>query len=260
MPPSFTTVPGPSTAVCAGCNRSFRSLSGFHSHLRQRRNDERCLATYHGYLAGLESLSESDSSESDSESESELMDIDDISHQDWMDCDFEEAEEDAVGGVQGETIEGIPDPRGHECSHQGSDPAGDNENDDNIQGGDGDPAGDDDNDDDILPESSRTADYRHQAERVLVDTGDGPKPHTIIRYTTKHGHSRAGSIITHANTHDDQYASTINSNDNVWAPFGSKVDWEMARWAKMRGPGSTALTELLSIEGVSTQLDSFAVQ
>ncbi|RDX39856.1 hypothetical protein OH76DRAFT_1515212, partial [Lentinus brumalis] len=31
-------------------------------------------------------------------------------------------------------------------------------------------------------------------------------------------------------------------------PFASKLDWQVARWAKMRGPGSTAVTELLEIE------------
>lgn len=35
-----------------------------------------------------------------------------------------------------------------------------------------------------------------------------------------------------------------------WAPFSSRVDWEIARWAKLRGPSSTALSELLGIDGV----------
>ena len=38
--------------------------------------------------------------------------------------------------------------------------------------------------------------------------------------------------------------------DSIWAPFQSQCDWEVARWAKMRGPTSTALTELLAIPGV----------
>ncbi|KAI0311688.1 hypothetical protein OF83DRAFT_1177336 [Amylostereum chailletii] len=36
----------------------------------------------------------------------------------------------------------------------------------------------------------------------------------------------------------------------IWHPFASKMDWEVARWAKLRGPSSTALSELLSIEGL----------
>lgn len=38
---------------------------------------------------------------------------------------------------------------------------------------------------------------------------------------------------------------------NPWAPFQSRIDWAVARWAKLRGPGSNAFTELLKIEGVS---------
>lgn len=48
------------------------------------------------------------------------------------------------------------------------------------------------------------------------------------------------------------YQSLISgSEENIWAPFASKVDWEVARWAKMRGSGSTAFSELLAITGVS---------
>jgi Plavaka transposase len=38
--------------------------------------------------------------------------------------------------------------------------------------------------------------------------------------------------------------------DNPWAPFSSQLDWEVARWAKMRSRTSTAVTELLAIPGV----------
>ena len=43
----------------------------------------------------------------------------------------------------------------------------------------------------------------------------------------------------------------VNSVPNIWAPFASKIDWEIAMWAKLRGPSSTALSELLNVEGVS---------
>ncbi|KAI0348983.1 hypothetical protein OH77DRAFT_1415714, partial [Trametes cingulata] len=39
-----------------------------------------------------------------------------------------------------------------------------------------------------------------------------------------------------------------------YAPFTSRIDWEIARWAKMRGPGSTAVSELLQIEGLVSLL------
>ena len=46
--------------------------------------------------------------------------------------------------------------------------------------------------------------------------------------------------------------STPNGLDteNIWSPFQTRRDWEFAQWAKNRGPSSTAVTELLAIEGV----------
>ncbi|KAI0350324.1 hypothetical protein OH77DRAFT_1593589, partial [Trametes cingulata] len=41
-----------------------------------------------------------------------------------------------------------------------------------------------------------------------------------------------------------------SANRNPYAPFTSRIDWEVARWAKMRGPGSTAVSELLQIENL----------
>ncbi|KAF8342437.1 hypothetical protein F5887DRAFT_1283804 [Amanita rubescens] len=42
--------------------------------------------------------------------------------------------------------------------------------------------------------------------------------------------------------------------DSVYAPFASKLDWEVARWAKLRGPSSSALDELFKIEGFAEAL------
>lgn len=50
---------------------------------------------------------------------------------------------------------------------------------------------------------------------------------------------------------EEQYGDALGKTTNVYAPFASKMDWEVARWAKLRGSGSTAFTELLKIEGVS---------
>lgn len=51
-----------------------------------------------------------------------------------------------------------------------------------------------------------------------------------------------------------QYASGLGTEENgltEWAPFSTRREWEVARWAKLRGPSSTALSELLAIDGVS---------
>jgi hypothetical protein len=41
---------------------------------------------------------------------------------------------------------------------------------------------------------------------------------------------------------------------NPYAPFASKLDWDIAKWAKLRGPGSTSFSELMAIPGVCTSL------
>ncbi len=63
----------------------------------------------------------------------------------------------------------------------------------------------------------------------------------------------AGKILHQT---QDQYrtyeAGFTGGAQNPYEPFNSKLDWEFAKWAKTRGPGSTAVSELLGIEGVST--------
>jgi hypothetical protein len=51
-----------------------------------------------------------------------------------------------------------------------------------------------------------------------------------------------------------QLTSSDDSEDRVWAPFSSRIDYEVAHWAKTRGPGSTSFSDLLEIDGVSTRL------
>lgn len=66
---------------------------------------------------------------------------------------------------------------------------------------------------------------------------------------------RAGAI--YANQHVDgdnlnaSYTPNVANAENPYSPFSSKLEWEIAHWAKMRGPSSTAFNELIEIEGVS---------
>jgi hypothetical protein len=71
---------------------------------------------------------------------------------------------------------------------------------------------------------------------------------------------RAGEPIStsRATSAEEQYAAALDGasplnpliTPNPYAPFSSKMDWEVARWAKLRGSGSTAFTDLLKIPGV----------
>lgn len=42
-----------------------------------------------------------------------------------------------------------------------------------------------------------------------------------------------------------------DGQENIWAPFSSKMEWEIVQWVKLHGPGSTSFTEFLEIKGVS---------
>ena len=70
----------------------------------------------------------------------------------------------------------------------------------------------------------------------------------IINFSV--GNAGAAYARTHHNGNRG-YRQFDNGAVNQYEPFSSKLDWEIACWAKTRGPGSNALTELLSIDGVS---------
>ena len=76
-------------------------------------------------------------------------------------------------------------------------------------------------------------------------------------YMTKFG-GQAGKPLTPSDRSGvpqsgyEGYTEQTGSRENLWAPFKSKLDWEIAQWAKLRGPGATAFSELLEIEGVSS--------
>ncbi|EIW56974.1 uncharacterized protein TRAVEDRAFT_170977 [Trametes versicolor FP-101664 SS1] len=78
------------------------------------------------------------------------------------------------------------------------------------------------------------------------------KTHSV-RFPSDH----AGAPIKHRRERSayEQFQGRIDAvNANPYAPFASRIDWEVARWAKMRGPGSTAVSELLAIEELVTRL------
>jgi len=71
-------------------------------------------------------------------------------------------------------------------------------------------------------------------------------------YIMKFG-GKAGAVYERgAEDANNQYLNAIGNRENLYAPFGSKLEWDIARWAKLRGPSSTAFSELMQIEGVST--------
>ena len=95
-----------------------------------------------------------------------------------------------------------------------------------------------------------------KVDRFIIGDGYGVKPVVRIRYNDKYSSARAGLPLTHEESRDHAYGAALGCGDNPWAPFNSKKDWEIARWAKLRGPGSTAFSELLAINGVRFKYSS----
>ena len=72
-------------------------------------------------------------------------------------------------------------------------------------------------------------------------------------YVTKFGGQAGKPVCTNVNDGYSNYVEQLETGgqENIWVPFASKMEWEVAQWAKLHGPGSTAFSELLAIEGVS---------
>ena len=108
--------------------------------------------------------------------------------------------------------------------------------------------GDNNNQEEFQPEEDGA---RRAAEHVIIGEGHGVKPAVVLRYTDKYPSSAAGGILAHGDTGDKNYRAAVSGQDkSAWAPFKSRKDWEVALWAKLRGPGSTAFSDLLAIPGV----------
>ena len=71
---------------------------------------------------------------------------------------------------------------------------------------------------------------------------------TVVHYPG----NRAGEVCSEAITVMQEYENALGGpSENPYSPFSSQIDWELAKWAKLRGPSATSFTELLNISGVS---------
>ncbi|KAG1786942.1 uncharacterized protein HD556DRAFT_1313146 [Suillus plorans] len=104
--------------------------------------------------------------------------------------------------------------------------------------------------DDSMDNDNGSADHqtRHQIERRIIDQD---RVHVVSYPDHRAGQPISQAEIQNANA---MYASSIDGAENPYAPFHSQMDWEIARWAKLRGLSSTAFSDLLSIDGVSERL------
>jgi len=93
------------------------------------------------------------------------------------------------------------------------------------------------NSDDTTTEPSNTA--TEQPMPFDVPNAETSQMMVINRFPLGNAGAPIPSMVRESN--EDMAAQS------VWAPFISQCDWEVAHWAKMRGPTSSALTDLLAI-------------
>lgn len=94
---------------------------------------------------------------------------------------------------------------------------------------------------------------RTEAERRLR-----VRPH-VVKYPNHAGQPVRPISEKPALNDQERYLNSLGASlgdhTNSYAPFKSRMDWEIAQWAKMRGPSSSAFTDLMGIDGVRFFLD-----
>jgi hypothetical protein len=90
---------------------------------------------------------------------------------------------------------------------------------------------------------------QHHGHQEIQERAQGQHGCVIVPYPDL----CAGKPISNNHTANVAYSVHLsNTNqENTYHPFASKMDWEVARWAKLCGLSLTALSDLLAIEGVS---------
>jgi hypothetical protein len=104
---------------------------------------------------------------------------------------------------------------------------------------------------------------------MVISEADDEEPMPVLANLTPYHHLFYNNpFITHfpnplagapVSNDDLNYQQSMNkiyqhqlgkTHTSIYTPFSSEVDWEIARWAKIRGPTSTAFSDLLNIPGV----------
>lgn len=243
----------PTKIQCGGCRRLFTAHS--HTlHLSQTQNP-RCRALFaamDGYLPGAdESDSDSDTeggghggadSGDDRDLPTQIFEGD-MFGQEYTDADFpglwsdtEEAADGRLGESDSEADDELEEEAGWEppAAH-----------------GTGTP-----------PHQLRVEDMEEYGRLLTPQERQNAEHNLRAQHFVDHFPSaRAGEVVHNwVQAGYGEYSEELQTeDDNPYYPFSSKRDWEVAKWAKLRGPSSTAMTELLGIEGVCNIVFSHAL-
>ncbi|KAH9905099.1 uncharacterized protein B0H18DRAFT_883959 [Fomitopsis serialis] len=107
------------------------------------------------------------------------------------------------------------------------------------------------------PESSGIPDAAAAPGGIHVDAHIQLRqsPAYVVPFGGEAGKTSTPPVGQPARSGYETYADEVDpKDDNLYAPFASRVDWEIAQWAKLRGLGSTAFSDLLAIEEVRERL------
>lgn len=206
----------PNLEYCNGCNVGF-SPTGYHSHLRQTR-DPLCSAIYRAQFQRAH------------------VNLEDNTAESRIDDDFEQ---DDQPGFPADIMT---------RPEIDSDEEMDVDQQDQDVGWEPVRAGAHIEPDDHLDENNPEEEDRHETHETVDRTEIKPK---IVRYSDRYPEQKAGIIRKQKMPLDHDYQKEVAEKDNPYAPFSSKMDWELGKWGKMRSAGSTAFDELLTIDEVS---------
>lgn len=246
---------------CPGCSSLF-TLSGYTRHLASSK-DPRCVtirtereAWFPGIFedepvgSSKEDESAGDPSVSETSASHDRVFEGDYfgSASEYREQDFGWDEEDSESEFDSSDSEDVLDAQS-QVSHDRSPEADQNSSSDISSSPSPEPMDEDDSADDELT-AEHIQQVRERSERLRQ------RPAVIVKFG-----GRAGCVIEAPKNAQHQYGNAsyqsslgAASTNNPWYPFQSKLDWEVGKWAKLRGPGDTSFSELLAIEGVSRRL------
>jgi hypothetical protein len=239
--------------MCSGCNTTF-TLRGYHSHISQT-HDSLCRAafdrlkkSYETYQLVLDQAANSSDEAVENSDRDINMDVElDPAIDEHDDSESESDLEDIVADLE----MGWEPPREGAPQEDASGDHGD-EPDDIVRL----PVPASESSLDEEKADSDIESTQGNFDRYIIGDGYGVKPAARMLYTDKYPSSLAGKTLSREESRDCLYDVSVGGGDNPWAPFRSKKDWEIARWAKFRGVGSTAFSEILAIDGVRLFLQS----
>ncbi|KAJ3555685.1 hypothetical protein NM688_g2437 [Phlebia brevispora] len=229
---------------CPGC-LSYFTLTGYSRHLTQSK-DPRCVAvrterdTYFPRLS--DSDSDSDSPSTDGEARHFAGDYF-AGASDYQDDEFG-WEENSTDSDSDDDLENIADESASDSGYGIHwDPPMDTSPSPSPE-----PMEEESSEDELALE------HRRQMEEYMK--GLHRKPAVVVRFGGEAGKVIQAPIRPRQQYDNHTYQASLGpgSAQNPWYPFTSKLDWEVAKWAKLRGPGDTAFSELLSIAGVRESL------